>query len=254
MKADDLETRMRQLECFHSLRALPGTWPIIRVDGRSFSRLTETSFEKPFDSNFHAAMTAAASALLKELQAVYSYTESDEISVLLPRTTDLFDRELEKLISVASGIASATFTHESGRPGHFDGRLCLAGDRALVVDYFRWRQADAARCALNGWCYWTLRKEGRSATDATQDLVGKTFSEKNELLFMRGINFNDIPTWQRRGTGIYWQHFEKPGLNPKTDETVMARRRGIFVDEDLPMGEGYDRFIQSLISDELVTP
>ena len=205
MKTGDLESRMRELEWFHSLRALPGAWPIVRVDGRSFSRLTESSFEKPFDQRFHAIMTSTAAALLEGLQAVYCYTESDEISILLPRGSDLFDRELEKLVSVSAGIASASFTHQLGSAAHFDSRLCLAADGGLVVDYFRWRQADAARCALNGWCYWTLRKEGQSFAEATKALEGKTVADKNELLFRRGINFNDLPPWQRRGTGIYWE-------------------------------------------------
>ncbi len=140
MKDEGLGNRMRRLEWFHSLRALPGTWPIIRVDGRNFSRLTEERFEKPFDSRFHALMVATASALLDGLQGLYAYTQSDEISILLPRNTELFDRELEKLVSVSAGIASATFTHQFGEAVvHFDSRLCLAANAELVVDYFRWR-------------------------------------------------------------------------------------------------------------------
>jgi tRNA(His) 5'-end guanylyltransferase len=38
---------------------------------------------------------------------------------------------------------------------------------------------------------------------------------KNELLFQNGINFNDVPTWQKRGTGVYWETFQKEGFNPK---------------------------------------
>jgi len=36
VKNDDLEAGMRELEWFHDLRVLPATWPVIRVDGRSF--------------------------------------------------------------------------------------------------------------------------------------------------------------------------------------------------------------------------
>src|SRR5207249_1656476 len=67
-----------------------------------------------------------------------------------------FDRKLEKVVSLSAGIASAAFTQACGVPVHFDSRVWLGADAALVVDYFRWRQADAARCALHGWCYWTL--------------------------------------------------------------------------------------------------
>lgn len=248
MKLDDLEIRMRRLEWFHSLRALPGAWPIIRVDGRSFSRLTEANFQKPFDQRFHAIMTSTAAALLEALQALYCYTESDEVSVLLPRESDLFDRELEKLVSVSAGIASATFTHHQGSPAHFDSRLCLAATGGLVVDYFRWRQADATRCALNGWCYWTLRKEGQSARQAAKTLKGKSVSEKNELLFERGIKFHEVPSWQHRGTGIYWEEFEKEGANPKTGETVTTMRRRVLVDEDIPTGQDYDRYILKFVN------
>ncbi len=58
---------------------------------------------------------------------------------------------------------------------------------ADVVDYFSWRQADAARCALNGWCYWTLRKAGQSRQQATAALERASTADKNELLFGHGI-------------------------------------------------------------------
>lgn len=56
----DLETRMRAREWFHSLTLLPGAWTVIRVDGRSFSRFTESRFDKPFDPRFSALMAGAA--------------------------------------------------------------------------------------------------------------------------------------------------------------------------------------------------
>jgi tRNA(His) guanylyltransferase len=34
MDNDEFEKRMRELEYFHGLRALPGAWVVIRVDGR----------------------------------------------------------------------------------------------------------------------------------------------------------------------------------------------------------------------------
>jgi len=243
MRVDDLEARMRDLEWFHDLRALPATWPVIRVDGRGFSRFTEGSFAKPFDARFHEIMCSVAERLLVEFQAAYVYTESDEISVLLPRDTDLFDRELEKLITVAAGIASATFTQGCGQVAHFDGRLWLGPSTQHVVEYFRWRQADATRCCLNGWCYWTLRKEGFDVEDATKQLRGKPAAELHELLFRRGINFNELPEWQRRGTGVYWERYEKVGFNPVTGSAVPAERRRIKRDETLPVGQDYDKFI-----------
>jgi tRNA(His) guanylyltransferase len=248
MKTDDLESSMRELEWFHALRAPPGAWLVLRVDGRSFTGLTEKAFEKPFDERFHAAMLQAAQRLMVALDGVFAYTESDEISVLLRRETELFDREVEKLVSVSAGIASAVFSLEIDAEAHFDSRLWLGVTDKQVVDYFRWRQADATRCCLNGWCYWTLRKEGKSAREATAALEGTGFSEKNELLFARGHNFAKLPAWQRLGSALYWARTEKEGMNPKTGETTIATRRSIFVDEELPRGDDYAVFLGALLT------
>jgi tRNAHis guanylyltransferase/Thg1 C terminal domain len=118
-------------------------------------------------------MVRAALAVLEDLQGVYAYTESDEISVLLPRSWDLFDRELEKTVSLSASLGSATLSLAFGEPVACDSRVILAAQDEQVVDYFRWRQADAARCALNGWCYWTLRKQGSNVSEATAALEGK---------------------------------------------------------------------------------
>lgn len=247
MDGDRFEQDMRALEYYHSLRLVPGAWTVLRTDGRSFSRLTEAGFEKPFDRRFHEIMVRAASALLEQLGGVYAYTESDEISLLLAPGWDLFDREVEKAVSVSAGIASAAFTHSYGAPAHFDSRAWIGVDVSRVVDYFRWRQADAARCALNGWAYWTLRKHGQSARAATKALEKTTVSDRNDLLFEHGINFSAVPAWQRRGAGLYWETYHKEGFNPISKETVVATRKRVRVDEQLPVGDAYNSFIQNLV-------
>ncbi len=244
---DAFEKQMRSLEYFHSLRLLPGAWVVIRVDGRGFSRFTQSKFEKPFDPEFHRVMVRAASALLEGLHGIYAYTESDEISVLFPPNWDLFDRSLEKVVSISASIASSTFTHAYGSIVNFDSRVWLGVDKSQVVDYFRWRQADATRCALNGWCYWTLRKAGETAAKATAMLDGRSVAFKNELLFQHGINFNELPTWQRRGVGLYWEEYEKSGYNPVQAKDVVVKRRQVKVDEELPMKEAYEEFISHFL-------
>jgi tRNA(His) 5'-end guanylyltransferase len=244
---------MRALEYFHNVRLLPGAWVVLRVDGRGFSRFTAERFEKPFDERFHDLMVQTAQALLAELQGVYAYTESDEISVLFRPEWELFDRELEKVVSLSAALASATFTHACGSPVLFDSRAWLGARAGLVVDYFRWRQADAVRCALNGWCYWVLRKAGQGVRAATTALEGKGVAFKNELLFQHGINFNEVPAWQRRGSGLYWEAYPKEGLNPLTQEKVVALRKRIKVDRDLPMRDDYSRFLRAILQNSAPT-
>ncbi|OKH32533.1 tRNA 5'-guanylyltransferase [[Phormidium ambiguum] IAM M-71] len=247
MDNQSFENRMRELEYFHNLRLLPGAWVVVRVDSRSFSRFTETRFEKPFDLQFHQIMVQTAQALLEEMQGVYAYTESDEISVLFPPDWDFFGRSLEKVVSISASISSATMTHEIGIFVCFDSRVWLGVNAVQVTDYFSWRQADATRCALNGWCYWTMRKLGLSASQATAELDHQSVAFKNEFLFQNGINFNDLPTWQRRGTGLYWENYIKEGYNPINQQTVTTQRRRIKVDRELPMKEEYREFIAQFL-------
>jgi tRNA(His) guanylyltransferase len=92
-----------------------------------------------------------------------------------------------------------------------------------------------------------LRKAGRTVSEATRQLHGTTVAEKNELLFLHGVNFNDLPSWQKRGTGCRWESYEKPGTNPRTGEQVSVVRRRVAVDGDLPLGDAYGRFILELL-------
>lgn len=248
MKSDPFADRMRRGEYFHALRVPDDVWTVLRLDGRSFSRFTAERFEKPFDVRFHDLMVSTASRLAQELGALFVYTESDEISVLLPFAWNLFDRELEKIVSLSASIASAHFSLQMGEAGHFDSRVWIGGQASSVVDYFRWRQGDAGRCALNGWAYWTLRNTGLTASKATIALKKSTKAEKNELLFQHGINFNDVPSWQRRGTGVYWESYEKQGHNPVTGQSTVALRRRLTVDNDLPMRDEFSAYVRALLA------
>ena len=248
MDLKDLDQRMRSLEYFRSLRLVPTCWPILRLDGRGFSRMTAERFGKPFDQRFRDLMVSTAGALLAELQGIYAYTMSDEISLLLPRDWALFDRRLEKVVSISAGLASATFSQALGEAVHFDSRIWLGADVSLVLEYFRWRQAEAASNALHCWCYWTLRKTGKSAVEASRLLKGQSAANQNELLFRQGINFNDLPRWQRRGVGLYWEPFEKQGIDPRTGEAAVATRRRIKTDRELPMKNEYGRMLLGIIA------
>ncbi|MFD1045043.1 tRNA 5'-guanylyltransferase, partial [Kibdelosporangium lantanae] len=93
-------------------------------------------------------------------------------------------------------------------------RVWMGSTSTDVIDYFLGRQSDAHRSALNGWCYWTLRKAGQSREQATKALEGANASAKNELLYRHGVNFNEVPTWQRRGVGLWWETYERPGYDP----------------------------------------
>ena len=70
-----------------------------------------------------------------------------------------------------------------------------------------------------------LRKNGETGEKAAVILEKQSVAFKNESLFQNGINFNALPAWQRRGTGVYWEKYDKPGYNPIEGKEVVAVRR-----------------------------
>ena len=79
----------------------------------------------------------------------YGYTQSDEISLLFSHEENSFGRKLRKLDSILAGEASAKFSLLLGDVASFDCRISQLPTKELVRDYFRWRNEDAFRNALN---------------------------------------------------------------------------------------------------------
>jgi tRNA(His) guanylyltransferase len=252
MKFDDLDERMRVFETGLDLCVLPGIYMVARLDGRSFTRLTKEvhPFEAPFDLRFRDLMLQTAEHLMGGcgFNVTYGFTQSDEISLLFGLQENSFGRKLRKLLSVLSGEASAKFSLLLGAVAALDCRISQLPSVEHVVDYFRWRSEDAHRNALNAHGYWLLRKQGKGVGEATTALRGLSVSAKNELLFQNGINFNDLPAWQKRGSGLYWEEYERPAENPATGEKVVARRRRIRHDLELPLKDDYSAFLRNLIA------
>jgi len=250
MTFDELDEKMRVFETVADYCVLPEVFMVARLDGRGFTRLTKETcqFAAPFDERFRDLMVATTESLMNcGFRVLYGYTESDEISLLFAADEKQFGRKLRKYNSTLAGEASARFSLLLGQAATFDCRISQLPTINLVVDYFRWRSEDAGRNALNAWCYWTLRKEGLTQTAATAQLSGLSIAQKNDLLFARGINFNDVPGWQKRGVGLYWEEYDKPATNPITGADVTARRRRLRQDFELPMKEAYSEFVRRLI-------
>jgi len=250
MKFDELDKKLRIYETAHDFCVPPNIYMVARIDGRGFTRLTKEIhvFKRPFDEKFRDLMIETVKHLMNcGFKVIYGFTESDEISLLFDLNIDAFSRKLRKYNSVLAGEASAKFSILLGDIGAFDCRISQLPREQDVIDYFRWRNEDAHRNALNAHCYWLLRKQGKTAVQATKEIEGKSTAFKNELLFNHGINFNDLPNWQKRGIGFYWKEFDKVGWNPVKKEEVIAKRKGIEVDFEIPMGNDYNQFIKELL-------
>lgn len=252
MKFNELDAKMRIYETAHDHSVLPGIYIVARIDGRCFTTLTKErhKFAAPYDEKFRDLMIQTVQHLMQcGFKALYGYTQSDEISLLLDLNEQAFDRKERKLNSVLAGEASAKFSLLLGDIGAFDSRICQLPNRELVRDYFRWRNEDAHRNALNAHCYWTLRKEGMSPEASAATFTKMSVAEKNEFLFQKGINFNDLPNWQKRGVGIYWEPIEVNAINPITGLAVKTSRNRLKIDFELPMKDEYGEFICGFLSD-----
>ena len=250
MNFDELDQKMRVYEQSLDQVILPEIFMVARIDGRSFTRLTKEicKFEAPFDERFRDLMINTVKHLMNcGFRVVYGYTESDEISLLFHGDESAFGRKVRKYISILAGEASGAFSCALGSVAAFDCRMAQLPNLELVQDYFLWRQEDAHRNGLNAHCYWLLRREGISSADATAQLEGRSVSYKNELLFSCGSNFDKLPSWQKRGVGVYWVEYDKSGFNPITNQTKTAQRRRLQVDYELPLGEKYAQMIASFL-------
>lgn len=249
MKFDELDAQMRVFETANDRCVFPGMHIVARVDGRGFTRLTKErhAFEAPFDVRFRDLMLDTAEHLMRcGFDVVYGYTQSDEISLLFDLGETSFGRKTRKFNSVLAGEASAKFSLLPGDVACFDCRVSELPSLGTVRDYFRWRNEDAHRNALNAHCYWLLRKLGRDVAEATAFLRGRGKADKNELLFRNGVNFNDLPAWQRRGTGLYWETFEREAVDRRSGQPRCATRRRIKRDAELPTGDAYGKFVADL--------
>ncbi|TWV98067.1 tRNA(His) guanylyltransferase Thg1 family protein [Chitinophaga pinensis] len=251
MKFDELDSKMPIYETAHDTIVLPGMYMVARIDGRGFTKLTKEThpFEAPFDPGFRDYMVETVKHLMNcGFNVVYGYTESDEISLLFHLAENTFGRKHRKYNSILAGETSAKFSLQLGSLAAFDCRICELPNRQLVVDYFRWRNEDAHRNALNAHCYWQLRKDNHTRQSAAGTIEKMSTTDKNDLLYRYNINFNDLPSWQKRGIGIYWTEMEKEGVNPKTGEQVLVKRRQLYVNQELPIKDEYNRFIQEIIA------
>ncbi|MBO4806870.1 MAG: hypothetical protein J5554_12615 [Paludibacteraceae bacterium] len=250
MDFDTLDKQMRSFEQSLDRTMIEGIYIVARLDGHGFTRLTKKllNLEKPFDLRFRDAMFATLKHLMDcGFRIIYGYTQSDEISLLFHIDDSTFGRKERKLISLLAAEASVAFSTQMGHPAVFDCRLVPLPNADYVVDYFRWRQEDSHRNSLNAHCYWLLRKEGVSAAEAQKQIASLSIGDKNELLFSHGINYNNLPLWQRRGVGMYFKEVEKFGFNPQTKEEVTCLRRTLYLEEELPIGEAYADFIREIL-------
>ncbi len=253
---------MKDCEIYSNLRVPCGSKIIIRVDGRSFSKLApKLELEKPYDLDFVNMMVAACCDFFQEFSPRFMYIFSDEVNILLEDVP--FSGRVEKLNSVFASFFAGSFTMQIFQSDRFSNLLerfstfkSISFDSRVIpldtdgmVEYFKERQDEAWRNCLNGYAYWTL-SEAYGKKEATQFLRGKKKQELHDLLFERKVNIMDAPLWQRRGVAIYREKISVEGYNPVKQEKVTSHRWKPHTDWDLPIFNREFFFAKDIITTE----
>lgn len=210
MTKDALGDRMKAYERQETAgRFLPLLPIYARIDGRGFSKFTK-GFARPYDERFRTLMRETTRWLVAQTNARVGYTQSDEISLCwLAETYDssvFFDGKKQKMVSQLAAIATQRFNRllwssedpflrqAAERDPTFDARVFQLPNRTECANAFLWRELDATKNALS-----------MAAREfyPHKELMGKNGSELNELLFHKGVNFNDYPSEFKRG--VYLQ-------------------------------------------------
>lgn len=200
---DNLGDRMKRQYEDRTRAMLPRrTYTIIRCDGKAFHTFTRHC-EKPHDQALANAIDLAARALCEEAQgSCFAYVQSDEISVLVTdfatiHTAAWFDGNVQKIASVSASVVTSAFARGflvSG--GLFDARVFTIPDAVEVENYFIWRQNDAVRNSIQGLA---------QAHFSPKQLHGMGQSEMHEMLHTKGINWNDLSAYQKRGRAVIYE-------------------------------------------------
>lgn len=238
----NLGDRMKEYENVSRIKLPRRAYTIIRSDGKNFHSYAK-GLQKPFDEALVDDMDATAAYLCKNIMgAKFAFVQSDEISILLTDfdtidTQAWFDNNLQKMCSVSASMATSKFNElrvkrylerELGfnfnagsdaepkviidgkeklakllslpKAAEFDSRVWQIPQRSEVANYFIFRQQDATRNSIASVA---------QSLYSPKELNGKSSDAQQEMIFQKGINWNDYPSKYKRGRIILKETFVK---------------------------------------------
>lgn len=189
---------------------MPGLPLLARLDGRAFHTFTR-DLKRPYEPGMSAAMIETARYLVQESSALVGYTQSDEITLAWYVGSDgayAFDGRFQKVASVLAGMASAKFCQllaahlpqKSAETPHFDCRVWQVPTLDDAAEVFVWREDDATKNSVT---------MAANAHYDERELSGKSTAAKHELLHAKGVNWNDYPSFFKRGTYLARRSIER---------------------------------------------
>lgn len=203
----DIDDRMK----FYEKNYLPERFtPLLptlaRLDGKSFHNFCR-NLNRPYDKRLSSLMIDCTKYLVSETNATCGYTQSDEIT-LSWYSTDFeskiwFDGRISKMISVLAATQSVYFNKQLtlyftdnnflNKMPLFDCRVWQVPNIEEGANAYLWREQDATKNAIS---------MAARTYYSHNEVENKNGSQLQELLWQKGINFNDYPDFFKRGTFI----------------------------------------------------
>lgn len=217
-KHDSLGDRMKKYEDVYRHYLPTRTYTIIRLDGKSFHTFT-AGCVKPFDRDLMDCMQFTTLKLCEEIQNVkLGYTQSDEITLVLTdfeslNTAQWFDGNLNKIVSVSAGIATAEFNKHwilkslAKKPSDvsesqwidrlesaiFDARPIVVSDPWEAFNEVLWRQNDASKNSVQ-----MLARH----LYPHKELQNVKIPQLHDMIHAKGMNWDKCPTDCKRGAFV----------------------------------------------------
>lgn len=276
---DDLGVRMKtfyeQIPKTKLMRRCPVA---IRIDGRAFHTFTR-GFQKPFDEVLIKSMQETMKYLCENIQGcVLGHTQSDEITLILVDYKKLtssawFDYEVQKICSIAASMATMAFNKafvKEVKKYSFELSMGIHTDeeRRLLDIYHKAIDKGAmfdARCfnipkeEVTNLCYWRQLDASRNsiqmvgqANFSHKELQNKSCNDIQDMLMsQKGINWNDLPTYQKRGSCCVRNKIiiESDGVMATAQLRDTSRSENEWIiDTDIPIFKGEGReYIDRLV-------
>jgi len=206
---------MKLYEHQEERRVMPLLPTFARVDGKAFHAFTR-GMHRPYDMRMSDAMGQTALYLARETNAAMTFVQSDEITLCWHsrelKSQIWFDGRHSKMVSVLAALATLEFDKQVrerfalepkylARRPVFDCRVWTVPNRAEGANVFLWREMDATKNSISMAAH---------AVYSHKELHGKTGDQKQEMLFQKGINWNDYPAFFKRGSFFQRRIVSKP--------------------------------------------
>ena len=205
MKNDDLGDRMKAYESQTTAQKLIPLLPAVaRLDGKAFSKFTK-GLRRPYDERLSKLMVETTKFLVDTFNFNIGYTQSDEITLIYyndnPKTKMDFNGKVFKLESTLAAYASVFFDknlqsylpEKKDKFPTFDCRVFNVPTLDEAVNAVYWRELDATKNSIS-----MASQHFYSA----KELMNRNGKDKQEMLFQKGINWNDYPSFFKRGTYV----------------------------------------------------